>query len=137
MTSKKKIGIIGAIVVAVVILSIVLIPSKFDMVHNKCVKIAGFVASTNPKEYFTIETIPDTYKDMLPSAREVLLAGHQQKALDAIKYANDQLGFPGVYSQMMNTTALMGRQSEENSKYKVSWTYHPDDGLKVTYSKKR
>ena len=37
---------------------------------------------------------------------------------------------------MMNTSALMGRQVEENDKYKVSWTYHPDDGLTVTYTKK-
>ena len=37
---------------------------------------------------------------------------------------------------MMKTTALMGRQSAETDKYKVSWTYHPDNGLEVTYEKK-
>ena len=30
----------------------------------------------------------------------------------------------------------MGRQSEENEKYRVKWSYHPDDGLEVTYEKK-
>ena len=37
---------------------------------------------------------------------------------------------------MLKTNALMGRQTEENDKYKVAWSYHPDDGLEVTYSKK-
>ena len=66
-----------------------------------------------------------------------MLPSHQESALEAIKYANEELGFgDSVYSDMMNTTALMGRQTEENDKYKVSWTYHPDDGLTVTYTKK-
>ena len=133
--SKKKLGIIGAIVAAIVIVAVVvLMPSKFDKVKNECVHIAGSIASG--KGYFTIETIPDDWDSMDPTVRAIMLPGHQQDALDAIKYANEELGFPGVYSQMMNTTALMGRQSDENSKYKVTWTYHPDDGLTVTYSKK-
>ena len=37
---------------------------------------------------------------------------------------------------MMKTTALMGRQEEETKKYRVSWTYHPDRGLEVTYEEK-
>ena len=133
--SKKKLGIIGAIVAVIVIVAVIaLMPSKFDKVKNECVHIAGSIASG--KGYFTIETIPDDWDSMDPTVRAIMLPGHQQDALDAIKYANEELGFPGVYSQMLNTTALMGRQSDENSKYKVTWTYHPDDGLTVTYSKK-
>ncbi len=30
----------------------------------------------------------------------------------------------------------MGQQSEENKKFRVSWTYHPDRGLEVLYEKK-
>ena len=57
--------------------------------------------------------------------------------LKAIKHANTALGFDsGLYNQMLKTNALMGRQTEENDKYKVAWSYHPDDGLEVTYSKK-
>ena len=55
--------------------------------------------------------------------------------------------FPFLFGrQLQNRTGLghrrnpvrgsSGRQSSENEKYKVSWTYHPDDGLKVTYEKK-
>lgn len=137
--SKKKIGIISGIaaaVVVVIVIALVLSQSdrKFDEVKAECVQIAGSISSG--KGYFTIETIPDSWDNMEPTLRAIMISGHQQDALNAIKYANDELGFPGVYSQMLNTTALMGRQSDENSKYKVAWTYHPDDGLTVTYSKK-
>ena len=122
--SKKKLGIIVAIVAVVaIVLLIVFMPNKFDKVENKCTQIAGYI--TTGKGYFKIETNPDNWPFM-----------NADDALAAIRYANDELGFPGVYSQMLNTSAIMGRQTDENSKYKVSWTYHPDDGLTVIYSKK-
>ena len=134
--SKKKLGVIGAAVAIVaIVIVILLIPSKFDRVMNKCVHIAGSVASGN--NYFTLETIPDTWDNMDPTIRKLMLPSHQEGVLEAVQYANKEFGFPGsVYSDMMNTSALMGRQVEENDKYKVSWTYHPDDGLTVTYTKK-
>lgn len=55
----------------------------------------------------------------------------------AVKDANAALGFNDALQQKMNTTtALQGRQSEENEKYKVSWTYHPDKGLEIMYEVK-
>ncbi len=132
--SKKKLAIIGgAAIVALIVLAIILIPSKFKRVQNECVKIAGRIGTG--KNYFSLDT--DPYEDMDKTMRAILLPDTQTKTLEAIRYANEQLGFPGsVYSDMMKTSALMGRQSEENSKYKVSWTYHPDHGLEVTYTKK-
>lgn len=134
--SKKKLGVIGAIAVIVAIVIVVLlIPSKFDRVKSQCVHIAGSVSSG--KNYFTLETIPDTWDNMDPTIRALMLPSHQEDVLEAVQYANKELGFSGsVYSDMLNTTALMGRQVEENNKYKVSWTYHPNDGLTVTYTKK-
>ena len=136
--SKKKITIfitIAVVIVAATIMAIILIPSKFDKVMDECVQIAGRLSSG--KDYFTIDTLPDEFESMDDELRAVLLPGTQEKALDAIRYANNELGFPGsVYSQMMSTTALMGRQSEETNKYKVAWSYHPDTGLEVTYTKK-
>ena len=82
-------------------------------------------------------------RGVLPMALEARACGiqtlyvPQENALEAIRYANDELGFNGsVYSKMMQTNALMGRQTEETAKYRVSWTYHPSDGLEVTYEKK-
>ena len=61
----------------------------------------------------------------------------EEDALEAIQYVNEKLGFNGaLYDEMLETNASMGRQSEENNKYKVTWTYHPDEGLEVTYQKK-
>ena len=132
--SKKTLGIFCAIAaVVVVVLVIILMPSKFKKVEKECVQIAG-QAGTG-KNYFTLDT--DPYEDYDANMRALLLPNTQTKTLEAIKYANKELGFPSsVYSDMMKTTAIMGRQNEENSKYKVSWTYHPDHGLEVTYTKK-
>lgn len=134
--SKKKFVILGIVVVAVIAVAFALLhESKFEKVRNECVQIAGQVSGGG--DHFTIDTYPDTYKNMDPAVAARLLSGTKENALKAIQYANEELGFNGsLYSKMLETTALMGRQSEENNKYKVSWTYHPDDGLEVTYEKK-
>lgn len=136
--SKKKVLIIvgAAVLVVAVLLAVIFHKSEFEKVKDECVQIAGMV--TGSGDYFTIDTYPDTYENMDSAVRAILLPRAQENALEAIKYANAELGFNGsVYNKMLETNALMGRQSEENSKYKVSWTYHPDDGLEVTYEKKR
>lgn len=135
-SSKKKFIIIAAAVVAVIaIAAVLLIPSKFERVKNECVQIAGRVAGGG--DYFEIDAYPDDFDNIDPAVAALLAPSTQEDALKAIKYANEALGFNGsLYSQMLNTTALMGRQSAETSKYRVSWTYHPDNGLEVTYEKK-
>ena len=134
--TKKKFAIIGGIVAVIAIALIIFVPSKFERVQNECVQIAGMISGSG--DYFTIDTYPDDmYGNMDETLKAILLADADEKALKAIKYANEELGFNGsVYSNMMNTSALMGRQSAETNKYRVSWTYHPDDGLEVTYEKK-
>ena len=134
--TKKQIVIMVAAAVAVIAVALVLfLPSKFESVKNECVQIAGQVSGSG--DYFELDTYPDMYENMDETLVSILSANTQKKTLEAIRYANKELGFNGsVYSKMMETTALMGRQSEENDKYKVSWTYHPDDGLEVTYEKK-
>lgn len=134
--SKKTLIIIAAAAVAVIaIVAALLIPSEFERVKNECVQIAGRVEGSG--DYFMIDTYPDEYEDLDATMVALLAPSTQENALEAIKYANEALGFNGsLYSQMMKTTALMGRQSAETDKYKVSWTYHPDDGLEVTYEKK-
>lgn len=55
---------------------------------------------------------------------------------DAIKKINKSLGLPDSLYESMNTTSWsMGKQSEtfENIGVVVTWTYHPDKGLEVTY----
>jgi len=134
--SKKKLAVIGGIALAVIVIALIIfIPSKFERVKDKCLDITGII--TGSGNYFTIDTIPDIYENMDPAVAAMLSSDWESEALTAIRYANEEFGFSGaVYSKMLETSALMGRQTEENDKYKVSWTYHPDDGLEVTYEKK-
>lgn len=136
--SKKKLIILISAIVAVIAAVIIIcaIPSRFERVKNEAAKIAGEISSRGD-DNFTIDTYP--YEDTnMSSAQIAMLAPEtQSKALAAIKYVNEELGFNGsLYDRMLQTNALMGRQSEENDKYRVSWTYHPDEGLEVTYEKK-
>ena len=58
-------------------------------------------------------------------------------AIKYVKNINSELGFSdALYTKMGKTRALDGTQTDENSKVKVSWTYHPDKGLSVVYYKK-
>ena len=133
--TKKKIAIIVAVASIFIIASTFLIPSKFERVHNKCTDIAGTTRGSG--NYFVVDTYPDSYENLDPNQFPYLLASAREGAIEAIQYANKEFGFSGaVYSQMLETNALMGRQSAENKKYRVTWTYHPDDGLEVTYEKK-
>ena len=55
---------------------------------------------------------------------------------DAIKKINKALGLPdSLYEDMGQTSWSMGKQNEtfESVGVTVSWTYHPDKGLEVTY----
>ncbi len=54
----------------------------------------------------------------------------------SIKKMNKELGLPdSLNKDMGQTTWSMGKQQEEfeEAGVKVSWTYHPDKGLEVTY----
>lgn len=57
-------------------------------------------------------------------------------AYTAIKNINKELGIPdSLLEEMEQTTSSDGKQSEEFKNITVSWKYHPDKGLEVTYKK--
>ena len=75
--------------------------------------------------YLEIDTNPNNKDDYVNT-----------EAYRAIEKVNDALGLPSyLFSEMGKTTALMGRQSEtfDSLDLSVSWSYHPDNGLVVTY----
>jgi len=127
--SKKKTVILAiSLIVVIAVAFAFLYTPKFERVKRDCLDIVGVLKGTD--EYFILDTKDD-------STVAKMIGVPEEEVLEAIKYANEQLGFnDSVYAKMLETSALMGRQSEENDKYKVSWTYHPDDGLEVTYEKK-
>lgn len=133
---KKRLIIMAASIAAaivVVILVVLFVPSKFEQVKNECVQIAGRVVGSGNS--FMIDTYPDEYKNVDSAVWDLLGPKTQENALKAIQYANEAFGFDdSVYSDMLETTAQMGRKSVENDSYQVSWSFHPDDGLEVTYT---
>lgn len=137
--SKKKIIVICSVMLVAIIAGVVafafLYKSEFQRVKDECLKIAGMISGKD--DYFTIDTYPDIYEAEGAFKTDFLIQESREGALEAIKYANEEFNFnSSLYSKMLETNALMGRQSEENDKYKVSWTYHPEKGLEVTYEKK-
>ena len=133
--TKKNILIgIAALVLIAAIVLIALYPRiRFNQAKNKAVDIAGQISSRGNGN-FTVDTNPYEDTAMDPMVIAMLAPDAQEGALNAIEYVNEALGFNGaLYDRMLETNALMGRQSEENKHYRVSWTYHPDEGLEVTY----
>ncbi len=54
-----------------------------------------------------------------------------------VDYMNQELGFSdALFEKMKMTRAIDGAQTDENEHFKVTWTYHPDEGLNVIYEKK-
>lgn len=115
---KKLIAVIIIIIIAAIAAFIVFYETPFEKARSEIVHVTGFLKGGD--NYFTINT--EDY------------GARQNDALKGIRLANEKLGFnDALYKKMLETTALMGRQIEENDHYRVSWSYHPDNGLKVTY----
>lgn len=134
MKKKQSLIMVASIAAAmvVVIFVVLLVPSEFEQVKNECAQIAGRVVGNSNS--FMIDTYPDEYENVDSAVWTLLGPDTQENALKAIQYANEAFGFDGsVYSDMLETTAQMGRQSAENDRYKVSWTYD-HHGLEVTYT---
>ncbi len=94
---------------------------------KKYASIAGesWCTIASDGSYMKIDTNPYDIKN-----------SQNQAANSQIKVVLQDLGFSGsIYEEMKNTSALMGRQSASTDKYSVSWTYHPDRGLEVLFSK--
>ena len=135
--SKKSILIICAAVLVVVgaLLFVFLRAPSFENVEENAMEIAGVISSG--ENYFCLDTFPASYAHMDESVVALLAPMTQKNVQEAIQYVNKELGFgKELYTQMLETTPQMGSQSVENNKYRVSWTYHPDNGLEVKYEKK-
>ena len=77
--------------------------------------------------YLYIDTNPDDNEDDGLAYVE---------AYSAVKDVNDALELPdSLLSDMEETTGADGKQTEDFDQVTVSWRYHPDKGLEVTYKK--
>lgn len=73
--------------------------------------------------YVTIDTNPYDIDDHF-----------DRRMWETVLEFNKLLGFPESVGNRMNQTSWsQGTQTYENENFSASWTYHPDQGLEVTY----
>jgi len=129
--SNKNYYFISTIIVIIVIILIIIFSKlfakvDFHEVYNKvgCDSLCCDISSDG--SYLEIDTNPFNTDDYYSS-----------EAVEYIEKVNAELGFTdALYSKMGKTRALDGTLEDENDKVKVSWTYHPDNGLEVIYTAK-
>ena len=98
-------------------------PDFQNLYRTYCSSVYATVGSDG--SYLSIDTNPYDLDDYTTDG-----------SIQAIINVNNALGLPDyVIDDMGSTTALMGRQTETFSDIgvTVSWSYHPDKGLEVTY----
>lgn len=126
---KKVLILAGVVIVAVVILIVSISNSgpNFKKIYKThCSLLWAEVGSDG--SYLCIDTNPDDEDDNGLAYYE---------AYKAIENVNKELNLPdSLFADMGKTTSGDGKQSEEFDDVIVSWKYHPDNGLEVTYKKK-
>ena len=123
--------IISIIVIILVIAGLVLKKSATKVDLSEVFKTAGcdyyYCGLATDGSYLEIDTNPLDLDDYSSSS-----------AFDLIKAVNKELNFgESLTTKMLKTRALDGTLTDENENIKVSWTYHPDSGLEVTYELKK
>ena len=131
---KKKTFFTAAAAIAVIVVIFIAVagsgtkgPDFNDIYDKYCSPTWASVGSDG--SYLSIDTNPFDWDDDGIAFSE---------ANTAIKKVNNALGLPdSLYSDMGETSALDGKQSETFSEQgiTVTWKYHPDNGLEVTYKK--
>lgn len=129
MKDKKNTAlIIGLIAGAVVVIALILLfvfgggTKDFNEMYGDMAEESWCIISEDGT-YMRIDTNPYDIDEYFIS-----------DAYYKLEEINEDLGFSAaLFEEMGETRALDGRQSEENDKYSVSWRYHPNSGLEVTY----
>lgn len=87
---------------------------------------ASFAEVASDGSYLTVDTNPFDIDDHT-----------DYEAYQAIVSINEALGLPeSVLNRMVQTRSMDGIQSYSTDDLDITWTYHPDRGLEVNYSKK-
>lgn len=125
---KKKRRPLKIVIIILVIVIAYLIVSNIGTHNFK--KMYSDIASESwctigsDGSYITIDTNPLDIDDHFDT-----------EAYDAIQRINSDLGFSeSVLENMGHTRAMDGTQTAESSRAVVTWRYHPDTGMEVTYS---
>ena len=133
---RKTITILIGIIIILLAVIVVILNKNNEVVKEEVVKIdlkevydnikcnSTYCNVASDGSYLEVDTNPYDIDDF-----------YSETAMDYIKEANIKLGFnESLYNKMGKTRALDGTLTDENDLIQVSWTYHPDNGLAVTYS---
>lgn len=102
---------------------------SFYKIYNEC-NCASPWAKVGT-DYLIIDTNPYDYDSSSPNSTT-----YASIALSAIRIINNKLSLPSyLYNEMVKTRAIDGRETYSGTKANVSWRYHPNSGLEVTYTK--
>lgn len=143
---KKKTGLIIGIIAAVVVVILIIAlaggdsgsggggllstgPNLTSMYNQYCESTWADIASDG--SYLKIDTNPYDWDDDGVAYTD---------AYYAIEDVNAALGLPdSLFEEMGSTRGMDGKQTRTYSdkNLEVSWSYHPDEGLEVTYRKIR
>lgn len=108
---------------------------KHDPIAERKDKLEG-AYETHCDEYMDYATLSDDRSSLVidtnPSDSSYYRYG--EDALDAAENCNEYLGLPdSLMDRFLGTRALDGTQTQSYGDYTVSWTYHPDNGLRIVY----
>ena len=99
--------------------------SDFSTLYNTYLS-SSYARLAADGSYLSIDTNPYDWDDY-----------SSEEAIVGLRNVVSALGLPDSLLQKMGSTrALDGRQTETYSNIEVSWSYHPDDGLEVLFTKK-
>lgn len=144
---NKKIAIIG-IMIAVVAIVIVLLVAKSSGTGNGMLSISTidfsakysymadepYCTISSDGTWMSLDSSPNDFNGNLVS---FIVNDYTVEVMDATTEINSDLGFSQAINEKMNhTTASQGKQTEENEKYKVTWSYDSYKGFSVLYEKK-
>lgn len=127
LLTKKNILLVG-IISLFIIITLFATTKRINLkkVYNKIGCTTYYCTLASDNSYLEIDSNPNDLDDTSSLA-----------AIAMVKQANIEFGFnDSLYTKMGKTRALDGTQHEENKYIKVSWTYHPNNGLEVVYEKK-
>ena len=86
-------------------------------------------------------SLSSTYAEAADGGRTLILDGEGEESaglnIEDLACALNYMDVPSfVVSTMEKTRALDGIQREEYGNFKISWSYHPDNGLDVVITEK-
>lgn len=101
-----------------------------------CASSGSLSGSGETRLYQALNKCGDVYSgidkvDLTDSDNTLVVNGAtSHKDIREVACILDHLGTSGaVRNELAQTTALMGRQSDESDGLKYEWSYHPDNGL--------